>query len=128
MLAGIFGVNYLQSIRRANLNEAATTVYTELNRARSLAQCTSVSQPVTWTAKKLNAGVDRSITVPNEAQIVSTSLRGVTRVGFRWQGLQLSENLQNGAYYAQNLSVNFPARSPRSLMHSSPEAREFLSW
>ena len=76
VLAGIFGVNYIQNIRRANLAEAAATVYAELYRARSAAQRRSTDQPVTWTANTLSAGAGRSVTIPNGARIVTAAATG----------------------------------------------------
>lgn len=71
LLAGLLGVNLVQSIRRANLNEAAAVVYAELYRARSLAQRRSLDQPVTWTATSLSAGAGRSVDLPNGARITT---------------------------------------------------------
>lgn len=76
ILIGIFGVNYIQSIRRANLNEAATTAFSALYRARSLSQRGSTDQPVTWTANTINAGTGRSMTLPNGAVIVTAPVNG----------------------------------------------------
>lgn len=76
LLAGLLGVNLVQSIRRANLNEAAVTVYAELYRARSLAQRRSLDQPVTWTATSLSAGAGRSVDLPNGARITTPPATG----------------------------------------------------
>lgn len=75
ILAGIFGVNYAQSIRRANLNEAAVNVAATLSRARSLAQRSSTDQAVSWTATTLTAGT-QSLTLPNGARIATAAASG----------------------------------------------------
>lgn len=77
ILAGIFGVNYVQSIRRANLNEAAVNVAATLTRARSLAQRSSTDQAVSWTATTLTAGT-QSLTIPNGARIATAAATGYT--------------------------------------------------
>lgn len=78
ILMSIFGVNYAENIRRQQFNEAATTVYAELNRARSTSQRTSTPQAVTWTATTLSAGAGRSIMLPNGARFVTTPEAGLT--------------------------------------------------
>ena len=78
LLAGLLGVNLMQSIRRANLNEAAAVVYAELYRARSLAQRSSTDQAVSWTATSLSAGAGRSVDLPNGARITTPPATGYT--------------------------------------------------
>lgn len=72
ILLDIFGTNLINSIRRANLQEAQTVVATEFTRARSIAQRSSSDQPITWTANTLNIG-SKSVPVPNGAQIVNAA-------------------------------------------------------
>lgn len=78
ILAGIAAPAIVGNIRRANLAEAAATVYAELYRARSTAQRKSVDQPVSWTATSLSAGAGRSVDLPNGARIVTPSATGYT--------------------------------------------------
>lgn len=78
ILMGIFGVSYMRQVRVQRLNEAAATVYAELNRARGASQRQSVNQPITWTATTLSAGAGRSVTLPNGASFVTTPVIGLT--------------------------------------------------
>ena len=79
ILVGIFASLGFQSVRRANLNEAAVNVAVALTRARSLAQRTSINQVVTWTPTTLTTG-SSVLTLPNGARIVTASVSGYSYV------------------------------------------------
>lgn len=76
LLAGLAAPAIVGNIRRANLAEAATVVYAELNRARSLSQRKSEDQAVTWTADSISAGAGRTVLLPNGARIVTPAAAG----------------------------------------------------